>query len=77
METIFLRCATDLLAGRREYESAPLRLLTDASFYEMEAIAETGTLGKGGEGVMQLCAEAYEMRRSTRDRPCFACMYTY
>lgn len=43
LEALFSRCAADVLARRTEEESAPLRLLTDASFYEMEAVAHCGT----------------------------------
>ncbi|CAM9386652.1 unnamed protein product, partial [Scytosiphon promiscuus] len=40
LEALLSRCASDVLAGRDEEESPPLRLLSDASFYEMEAVAE-------------------------------------
>lgn len=42
VEALFSRCAADVLAGRSEEDSAPLRLLSDASFYEIEAVAERG-----------------------------------
>lgn len=42
LEALFSRCAADVLAGLGEEESPPLRLLTDASFYEMEAVAQSG-----------------------------------
>lgn len=44
LEALLSRCAADIFAGRREEESPPLKLLSDASFYEMEAVAKSGTL---------------------------------
>ena len=44
MEALLSRCASDVLAGRGEEESSPLKLLSDASFYEMEAVAQSGKL---------------------------------
>ncbi|CAM9855257.1 unnamed protein product, partial [Ectocarpus sp. 6 AP-2014] len=41
LEALLSRCAADILAGRGEEESPPLRLLSDASFYEMEAVAKS------------------------------------
>lgn len=47
LEALFSKCAADLLAGRRGEEDSPaLRLLTDASFYEMEAVAQSGACSK-------------------------------
>lgn len=42
LEALFSRYASDMLQGRSGEESAPLRLLADASFYEMEAVAQCG-----------------------------------
>ncbi|CAB1100685.1 unnamed protein product [Ectocarpus sp. CCAP 1310/34] len=41
LEALLSRCAADILDGRGEEESPPLRLLSDASFYEMEAVAKS------------------------------------
>lgn len=46
LEALLSRCASDVLAGRGEEESSPLKLLSDASFYEMEAVAQSGELLK-------------------------------
>lgn len=43
MDAFFSRCAEELLAGRSgDDKSSPLRLLTDASFYELESVAQCG-----------------------------------
>lgn len=42
LEALLSRCASDVLSGRGEEKSPPLRLLSDASFYEMEAVAQSG-----------------------------------
>lgn len=42
LEALLSRCAADIQAGRGEGESPPLRLLADASFYEMEPVARSG-----------------------------------
>lgn len=44
LEALLSRCASDVLAGSDEEESSPLKLLSDASFYEMEAVAQSGEL---------------------------------
>ena len=67
LEALLSRCAADIQAGRGEGESSPLRLLADASFYEMEPIARSGECRLA----VPMC-RCHCLRRSLAAADCFS-----